>query len=148
MSNKDTRWHVLQYAGRRYKNIPEMALDLAQKMRGQNLMSFLKAHHVCRILVGTEKMGGVAWLIAENACISSLSYRLTLHPNRSISNWIEDLGHEIGHLNAWDFDSIPLMKGEEHFAETFALTWSGISENRIAARKIFCKLIKEKEVKL
>jgi len=138
-------WRIAKYAG--YESTPEMAQGLAQKMQGQDLMQFLKEHRVARILIGIEPGGGVAWITAETICKYPV-FRITLHPNRSVSNWIEDLGHEIGHLLAWGFGSTPLFKEDHVFAETFAMLWSRITENRIRARKIFCRLIKEKEINL
>ncbi|MBU4142411.1 hypothetical protein KJ590_00215 [Patescibacteria group bacterium] len=144
MSKKGV-WRIAKSAG--YRSVPEMAQGLAQKMCGQDLIQFLKESRVSRILIGIEPGGGVAWLTAETVCRYP-TYRITLHPNRSISNWIEDLGHEIGHLLAWGLGSAPLFKTDHIFAETFAMVWSQITENRIAARKIFCKLKKERKIRL
>jgi hypothetical protein len=132
-------WSVLRKAG--FASIPQMAQGLLYRVQRQDLVYFLKDHRVRRLLMGWEKRSGLAWLTAEDIYVNSM-YRITLRPDR-IYSWIEDLGHEIGHLFAWNFDSLPLSKGEENFAEIFGNLWASKKEERLKARKIFCRLIRE-----
>ncbi len=140
-------WRVLRKAG--YASISQMAQGLLYGVQRQDLIQFLKNHRVNRLLVGWETgflcKGGLAWVVAETIFVNS-PLRITLRPDR-ISCWIEDLGHEIGHLLAWDFGSLPLLsRGEENFAEMFGNLWASKKGERLKARKIFCRLIKEREI--
>jgi len=124
-----------------------MVEDLVQKTRNQDLTQLLKRYRINRILLGIEKGEGLAWIICENPTITNLSYRITLNPARSLFDLIEDLGHELGHLIAWqDFNSVPIFKKDEEFAEMFCKRWARETSNQIQAKKILTKLLKYNEV--
>lgn len=116
-------------------------------------------------------MLGVGQLIARDtqgrkALVGRISnsplFEIVLDPKRSTWNWIEDLGHELGHLEArqlgskrLDLRTRALRLGdpgcteflnqsfiEEAFADRFGEAWSAIASHRRQARRLFLRLMK------
>lgn len=78
-------------------------------------------------------------------------WELVLNPHRTLF-WFEDIGHEIGHLEAFKLigaynhpsrRNLKQRALEEVFAEEFGLAWAAVPYHRFQARRLLVPVFKE-----